>query len=149
MTIEPVTGIVAHAIQLAVAPVFLLSGVAGLLGVMAARLARVVDRARFFEAAWSRMDAIARTDARVEITHLERRRRVCNWAINGCTVAALLVCFVIVTLFVEEYFVTDLKPVAGALFVGAMVALSFGLICFLREVYLATHTTTIDPARFE
>jgi hypothetical protein len=29
-----------------------------------------------------------------------------------------------------------------------MVALIGGLTCFLREVYLATHTTSIDPARF-
>jgi Protein of unknown function (DUF2721) len=143
------TGIIAHAIQLAIAPVFLLTGVAGLLGVMATRLARVIDRARFFEATWSGMDANARSAARLEIQNLERRRRVCSWSINCCTVAALLVCLVIVTLFVEEYFATNLKSLAGALFVGAMVALICGLICFLREVYLATHTTSIDPARFE
>jgi hypothetical protein len=143
------TGIIAHAIQLAIAPVFLLTGVAGLLGVMATRLARVIDRARFFEATWSGMDANARAAARLEIQNLERRRHVCSWSINCCTVAALLVCLVIVTLFVEEYFATNLKSLAGALFVGAMVALICGLICFLREVYLATHTTSIDPARFE
>ncbi|HRG16802.1 MAG TPA: DUF2721 domain-containing protein, partial [Pseudomonadota bacterium] len=33
---------IAHAIQLAVAPVFLLTGVAALLGVLAGRLARIV-----------------------------------------------------------------------------------------------------------
>jgi len=149
MPIDPSTGIIAHAIQLAIAPVFLLTGVAGLLGVMATRLARVIDRARSFEATWSRMDANARTAARLEIRNLERRRRVCSWSINYCTIAALLVCLVIVALFVEEYFSTNLKWLAGALFVGSMVALIGGLICFLREVYLATHTTIIDPARFE
>jgi hypothetical protein len=30
-----------------------------------------------------------------------------------------------------------------------MVAVICGLSCFLREVYLATHTTSIDPRRFE
>ena len=149
MPIDPNTGIIAHAIQLAIAPVFLLTGVAGLLGVMATRLGRVIDRARSFEATWSGLDADARVSARLEIRSLERRRRVCSWSINYCTSAALLVCLVIVTLFVEEFFATNLKWLAGALFVGAMVALICGLMCFLREVYLATHTTSIDHTRFE
>jgi hypothetical protein len=148
MPIDPTTGIIAHAIQLAIAPVFLLTGVAGLLGVMATRLARVIDRARSFEATWPGLDADARVSARLEIRTLELRRRVCSWSINYCTIAALLVCLVIVTLFVEEFFATNLKWLAGALFVGAMMALICGLVCFLREVYLATHTTSIDPARF-
>jgi hypothetical protein len=149
MPIDPSTGIIAHAIQLAIAPVFLLTGIAGLLGVMATRLARVIDRARSFEATWSGLDASARAAARLEILSLERRRRVCSWSINYCTVAALLVCLVIVTLFMEEFFATNLKWLAGALFVGAMLAVICGLACFLREVYLATHTTRIDHARFE
>lgn len=78
-----------------------------------------------------------------------RRRRVCSWSINYCTAAALLVCPVIVTLFVEDFFAANLKWLAGALFVASMVALICGLGCFLREVYLATHTTSIDPARFQ
>ena len=141
-------GVIAHAIQLAIAPVFLLTGVAGLLNVMAARLARVIDRARHFEDAWPSLDAGARAAAHEEITNLERRRRVCSWSINYCTTAALLICLVISALFVEEFFSTNLKWLTGALFVAAMVALIGGLTCFLREVYLATHTTSIDPARF-
>lgn len=143
------TGIIAHAIQLAIAPVFLLTGIAGLLNVMAARLARVIDRVRFLEQGWHAMDARARAVARVEVGNLERRRRVCSWSINFSTVAALLICIVIVALFVEEFFQRDLKWLAGALFVAAMVALIGGLTCFLREVYLATHTTVVDVARFE
>lgn len=149
MPIEPSTAIIVHAIQLAIAPVFLLTGVAGLLGVMATRLARVIDRARTFEAIWSSLDPNARAAARLELGDLERRRHICSWSINYCTTAALLVCLVIVTLFMEEFFATNLKWLAGALFVSAMVAVIGGLGCFLREVYLATHTTSIDPARFE
>ena len=80
---------------------------------------------------------------------LERRRRMISWAINFCTVAALLICLVIVTLFVEEFFEKNLRVLAGTLFVMAMIAVICGLSCFLREVYLATHTTSIDPRRFE
>ena len=97
---------------------------------------------------WPSLDAGARAAAHEEIANLERRRRVCSWSINYCTTAALLICLVISALFVEEFFATNLKWLTGALFVAAMVALIGGLTCFLREVYLATHTTSIDPARF-
>ena len=43
MPIDPAAGSIVHAIQLAIAPVFLLTGLAGLLGVMTTRLARVID----------------------------------------------------------------------------------------------------------
>jgi hypothetical protein len=143
------SGVIAHAIQLAIAPVFLLTGVAGLLNVMAARLARVIDRVRSLDKTWPGLDAGARAAARVEIGNLEARRRICSWSINLSTVAALLICLVIVALFVEEFFGADLKWLAGALFVAAMVALIGGLACFLREVYLATHTTSVDLSRFK
>jgi hypothetical protein len=149
MPVEPSTAVITHAIQLAIAPVFLLTGIAGLLAVMATRLGRIIDRARSFETTWSGLNANARAAARVEMGNLERRRRVCSWSINYCTSAALLVCLVIVTLFVEEFFATNLQWLAGALFVAAMVAVICGLVCFLREVYLATHTISIDHTLFE
>jgi hypothetical protein len=149
MPVDPSTAIISHAIQLAIAPVFLLTGIAGLLGVMATRLGRIIDRARSFEKTWPSLNANARAAARVEMDNLERRRRVCSWSINYCTSAALLVCLVIVALFVEEFFATNLQWLAGALFVGAMLAVICGLVCFLREVYLATHTISIDHTLFE
>src|SRR6266581_7428855 len=105
----PTEGVIAHAIQLAIAPVFLLTGIAGLLGVMANRLARIIDRARYYEQTWEQMDEGARTAARGELANLERRRRLASWAINFCTSAALLVCIVIATLFIEAFFGSDLK----------------------------------------
>ena len=140
--------VIAHAIQLAIAPVFLLTGVAGLLGVMANRLARVIDRARSFEEKWERLDEPGRTAVRIESEHLQKRFRLASWAINFCTAAALIVCLVIVTLFVEEFFGRNMRSLAGLLFVTAMVSLIGGLTCFLREVYLATHTVRIDTKRF-
>jgi hypothetical protein len=149
MPFDGTPGIIAHAIQLAVAPVFLLTGVAGLLGVMATRLARVIDRGRHLEQVWSGLDAATRERLRVEIGYLERRRRLCSRSINFCTTAALIVCLVIVTLFVEEYFARDLHLLAGGLFVLALVALTGGLACFLREVYLATQAISLDLSRFQ
>lgn len=141
--------VISHAIQLAIAPVFLLTGIAAMLGVMANRLARVIDRARLIEKTWKEMDKGERSEARLEIGDLERRRRLASWSINFCASAALFVCLVIVTLFVEEFFSVNLKWLAGGLFVLAMFLLIGGLGSFLREVYLATHMLRIDMARFD
>ena len=140
--------IIQHAIQLSVAPVFLLSGVAGLLSVMAGRLGRIIDRGRDLEQKWAMLDEKALARGNVEIPILEHRRSLASWSINFCGGAAFLVCIVIVTLFFEEFFATDLKWFAGAEFVAAMIALLGGLSCFLREIYLATYTGRIEAERF-
>jgi hypothetical protein len=135
--------VIAHAIQLAVAPVFLLTGVASLLGVMATRLARIIDRARQYESVWDGLSATRRAAVHLELQQLEQRRHVASWAINCSTFAALLVCVVVTTLFVDAFFDTDLKWLAGLLFIAAMLALIAGLGCFLREVTLATRMVRI------
>ncbi len=138
-----------QAIQLAIAPVFLLTGIASMLGVMANRLARIIDRARHFEEKWADLDEKAMAAAREEVRYLERRRRLASWAINFSTFAALLVCMVIATLFFEEFFQTNLKWLAGVEFIAVMIALMGGLACFLREVYVATHTVKIDAELYD
>ncbi len=138
-----------QAIQLAIAPVFLLTGISSLLGVMANRLARIIDRARHLEARGKDMDQMDLAAAQLEAVNLEKRRKLASWAINFSTFAALLVCMVIATLFFEEFFRTNLRWLAGIEFLVVMVALMGGLTCFLREVYVATHTVSIDLSRYE
>ncbi len=140
--------LIQQAIQLSVAPVFLLTGIAGLLGVMANRLARIIDRARVVASGWNSLDRTAMAAARAELTDLERRRHLASWSINCCTGAALLVCTVIVTLFVEEFSRADLKWLAGAQFIAAMLSVIAGLSCFLVEVYVAARVSRIDVERF-
>lgn len=134
---------IAHVIQLAIAPVFLLTGIAGLLGVMTNRLARIIDRGRQLEEKIDRLDRAAMEAAEEQLSVFVRRARLASWAINFCTAAALLICTDIVTLFVDAYIGTQLRWLVGALFVLTMIALIGGLIAFLREVYLATHTLSI------
>lgn len=137
---------VPQAIQLALAPAFLLTGITGLLNVMTGRLARIIDRGRALlegdRAAFEPDAVLAR-----EIDHLERRRRLASVAITACTLAALLVCLVIVSLFVETLLGLPLLGVVGALFVFATIALVFGLACFLREVHVATDTVRLPVPR--
>lgn len=140
MPIPDIIPDISHAIQLALAPVFLLTGIAGLLNVMTNRLARIIDRARYFEERWSGLDESTRKTLNDELANLERRRHLASRAINASTFAALLVCMVVATLFVEVLLNLPLKWLAGLLFIGSMAALIGGLTVFLREVYLATHT---------
>jgi len=143
---EPIVD-VAHVIQLAIAPVFLLTGVGSLLGVMTSRLGRVIDRGRHMESIYVALKESARRHADEELHALAKRARLASWAINFSTAAALLVCAVIATLFLDAFLGTDLKWLVGAFFFAAMVLLIGGLVCFLREVYVATHTVYIGPPR--
>lgn len=139
MELAASTSTVAHVIQLAVAPVFLLTGVGAILGVLINRLARVVDRFRILEqGAGKSEEAERRQMAQVEMSILARRARHIHWAISLCTVCALLICIVIAALFVGSILSADLSATIAILFIAAMLALIAGLLTFLREITLAT-----------
>jgi hypothetical protein len=74
---------------------------AGILNVMTGRLARIIDRGRHVAEGPLRLESSARESLRSELLNLERRRQLANWAINACTLAALLVCMVITTIVAE------------------------------------------------
>ncbi|MSR22607.1 MAG: DUF2721 domain-containing protein [Gemmatimonadetes bacterium] len=144
---------VAHVIQLAVAPVFLLSGIGAILAVMTNRLARIVDRGRAVKA-----ELRSATDPALvsELSALSRRARLIGRSITLCTTTALLICAVIVVLFVGAFLGVDTSTLVALLFIAAMLAFFWGLTTFLREIFLATAyihigleqvpTPTNDPA---
>jgi hypothetical protein len=125
---------VAHAIQQAVAPVFLLTGIGSILSVLAGRLSRVVDRFRLL----NERKGNATTQQRNEMDTLSRRARWIHWAITLCTLSALCICLSIAALFIGAELRVDLPGAVALLFVAAMLALISGLLCFLREIALAT-----------
>ena len=136
---------VAHVIQLAVAPVFLLTGVGAVLSVLVNRLGRVVDRFRTLEGSLLDSHEVALTMAQTEMGTLERRARLIHWAIALCTGCALLVCIVIATLFVGAVTGAEMGNAIAALFITAMLLLVVGLLCFLREIALATGSIHVVP----
>jgi MFS family permease len=133
-----------HAIQLALAPVFLLTGIAGMLNVMAGRLARIIDRGRKLNEEAQQTGPDSTGTVGMELVSLERRRHLASAAITACTLSALLVCTVIAALFLEVLLGLELKWLVGLLFTGATLALVVGLAYFLREVHLATTTIRIQ-----
>jgi Protein of unknown function (DUF2721) len=128
---------IAHLIQSAVAPVFLLTGVAATLGVLTNRLARIVDRARTLEQRLEGHPGSAQ-HLHADLAVLARRARYINVAISLCAIAALLVALVVVTLFANAFLASELALVVALLFVAAMLCLSAAFIAFFIEVRLAT-----------
>jgi hypothetical protein len=133
---------IAHVIQAAIAPVFLLSGVAAMLGVLTNRLTRIVDRARALEARLeTQPQALPKLLADLKV--LARRARYVNVAISLCTIAALLVALVVVTLFANAFLEVTLTREIALLFVGAMLCLSAAFVAFFVEVRQATASLRI------
>ncbi len=131
--------VVTHVIQQALTPVFLLGAVGAFLNVLTGRLARIVDRFRFL----SEIPENESTEHCNELLSLPSRVRLIHWAISLCTLCALFVCTSIVVLFVGAELELSLKRITSILFIAAMMALTGGLLCFLREVTLATDTIKI------
>ncbi len=135
---------VAHVIQLAVAPVFLLSGIGAMLVVMTNRLARVVDRARALEATLS-IDTPTPAPVQAELSTLARRAKLVSGSITLCTITALLVCAVIATLFLGDFVRFNISFVVALLFLASMATFFAALVLFLREILIATRTMRIGP----
>ena len=138
----PVTQI-AHLIQLAIAPVFLLAGIGALLNVVANRLARVVDRSRTLEAEFSSYDEARRKRAAAELCLLDRRMKVANYAISACTASALFTCLVVAILFVADLTAFAFGQAVALLFIATMLLLIVGLVLFLYEIRLAIRSLAV------
>lgn len=131
----------AQVIQIVVAPIFMLTGIAGFLNVMSGRLGRIVDRARIMERRVHKLkDSEFHQQSEKELKNLWRRITLINRSIGLCTACALFVCGVVVLLFLGDLFVFDFSKVIITLFVIALFLLIFALLTFLKEVQLATKT---------
>mgnify|MGYP000585430072 CR=1 FL=1 len=135
---------IAHVIQLAVAPVFLLTGVAAFLGVISNRLGRIVDRARNLEPQLLAAIEPRASDIRAALRNLAKRARLANRALTLCVCCAVMICSDIVVLFIGTLTGDRLGGVVATVFVIAMLLLIAGLLLFLREVYLATRFLRIS-----
>ena len=128
---------ISHVIQLAVAPVFLLTAVATLINALSTRLGRIVDRRRLVQQGLQGHEPGAAAAAEREISHLTLRSRLIYHAIFFSVLAALLVCLVVAGAFLGALLAVDLARTVATLFIGAMLAMIVGLSLFLRGVFLA------------
>ncbi len=130
---------ITHGIQLAVAPVVLLSAVAGMIGAVAGRLARIIDRARLVERqARGSDDAALLARAASELGTLRLRGRLANGCIALLTSCAFLIGLTIILLFLGE--TTEFQSARWAVggFLSGIVCFLLALLCFLAETFIAT-----------
>ncbi len=128
---------VTHVIQLAIAPVFLLNAVAALIGVLTARLGRVVDRIRYFEDCTEPYAPDELQYAQAEISRLGRRLKLIYFAMTFEVFCALFVGLLIVVAFFDAFVAANYSKMIALLFAAAMMAFIGGLVMFLREIFLA------------
>lgn len=136
----------AHVIQNAIAPVFLLTGIGALLAVLTNRLGRIIDRARRLEDKLMLAEESVRSVRfHRELATLSQRARLINAAISMAVLSALLVCLVIVSLFLSSIVGRVTNHLIEWLFIAAMLSLVGTLLTFLREIYVATANLRIGP----
>lgn len=126
---------VSHVIQLAVAPVFLLTATATMISVMNTRLGRIVDRRRLVQDRLKQADETQAGEFKVELRTLFRRSHLIYLGILFMVLAALLVCLVVAGAFVGALISVSLEKTIAITFVLAMCSMIISLGMFLREVY--------------
>ncbi|HET9579130.1 MAG TPA: DUF2721 domain-containing protein [Usitatibacter sp.] len=128
---------IARVIQLAIAPVFLLTAIATIINVLITRLARAVDRRRVLEEHLPEYMAERREQAGFELRMLNRRITLVIWASALAVLSALMVCLLIGVAFVGAFIATDLSRPVAILFTAAVAGLTGCLMIFLREISIA------------
>jgi hypothetical protein len=128
---------ISHVIQLAIAPVFLLTAIGTVLNVLAGRLTRAVDRRRVLVAKLPGLEVEVADLARAELAFEVRRIRLVYFAISTAVLSALLVCVLIALAFIDAFVAMDFARLIAALFILAMVALIASLTIFMREIFLS------------
>lgn len=139
---------VTHGIQLAIAPVFLLTAVSGLISAVVGRLARIIDRARWLE---QRLEDGEVKPGRAEgmyaeLRELRSRGRLVNGAIGLLTLCSLLIGVTIILLFLGETVELPSLIIASVCFLSGVGCFLLALICFLTETLQATRVLKFAEA---
>lgn len=129
---------VAETIRLAVAPVFLLTGIGAFLNLCASRLARVIDRARAVEGLITRSRGPDHERYVNEIRTLDRRIRIVNICILLAVLSACMICLVVILLFAGQLFGNRFDTIIASLFVGAMACIAIGFALFIVETRIGS-----------
>ncbi|MES3010270.1 MAG: DUF2721 domain-containing protein [Pseudomonadota bacterium] len=142
------TSTITHGIQLAVAPVFLLTAVSGMIAAAVGRLARIIDRARLVEdSARNSVDEALLARAYRELAELRLRGRLVNGCIALLTSCAFLIGLTIIVLFLGETTAFQIDRLAVTGFLLGVVCFLLALLCFLAETFIATRLLNFDLLR--
>ena len=136
---------ITHSIQLSIAPVFFLTAVSGMVGAVAQRLARIIDRARVVETHVQQSDDPVYIGRCIrELAYLRHRGRIANWSIGLLTLCGFLIGLTIVSLFVGEFWDVNGQALVVSCFLGGVCSFLAALACFLWETVMATQLLDFD-----
>ena len=134
---------VAEIVRLAVAPVFLLSGIASFVNVCTARLSRIVDRSRDVEPKLLASRGAEHDRWLGELRVLDRRMSLVSWAISLSVLSAVLICAVVVLLFSANITKLHVATAIAWLFIGSMIAIGLGFAIFLVETRVGSRAVRV------
>ena len=134
---------VAEIVRLAVAPVFLLSGIGAFLNVCANRLSRIVDRSRDLEPLLLASRGAEHDRWIGDLKTLDRRMSLVSWAISLSVLSAVLICFVVALLFAASLTHTHFGRAIALLFIASMVAIGVAFTIFLVETRVGSRSVRI------
>ena len=145
MAFDPHVPEIAGVIQLAIAPVFMLTAVGTVINALSVRLGRAVDRRRELEEKLGAMSQAELPSAMDELATSARRIRFVYLSIVFAVISALFIALLIAGAFVGAFVRTDLSLTIAAMFICAMLALIVCLLLFLKEIFLAVSTPRYVP----
>jgi hypothetical protein len=129
---------VAHIIQVALTPVFLLSGIATLLNVFSTRLARVADRVQAVRKAIEGADAGQTEVLSLQLAHLHRRSLALDAAVVLGAFGGAATCGAVLILFVGALRDSTVATALFSLF-GIAVGCALGaIVAFTVEMLMAS-----------
>ena len=134
---------VAEIVRLAVAPVFLLSGIGAFLNVCASRLSRIVDRSREIEPQLLGSTGAEHDRWVGELRVLDRRMSLVSWAIFLSVLSAVLICLLVALLFAASLTGTHFGTAIALLFIASMLAIGAGFAVFLWETLLGSRSVRV------
>lgn len=134
---------VADTVRLAVAPVFLLTGIGAFLNVCATRLSRIVDRSRDIEPLLLKSRGSEHDRWLAELHILDRRMSLVASAITFSVSSAVMTCVVVALLFASNFVEARLGVAIALLFIGATAAIAIGFAIFLVETRLGARAVRV------
>jgi hypothetical protein len=134
---------VAEIVRLALAPVFLLSGIGAFLNVLASRLSRIVDRSRDIEPRLLTSRGVEHDRWLADLRVVDRRMSLISWATALSVTSAILTCLVVVLLFAANLVRTRLGTEIAWLFIASMLAIGAGFAVFLVETTVAARAVRV------
>jgi hypothetical protein len=140
---------IAQTIQLALAPVFVLVAIGGIMNMLSHRLGRVVDRSRSLQGRHGSTEGMEHDMIVREMRVVDRRLALLNRALLLLVLSGLTIGVTVVLLFMAEFMHVDMQVAAASTFMVAVLFMMAALLLFLHETRLATAALKIPETYLE